>query len=245
MSGSHEGRVALVTGAGRGIGQAIAKLLSERGAHVVLFDREDPAETLGLLKQKGLSFVGDVTSDADWEKAVAAASDAFGRIDILVNNAGILPYVPFEATDYDLWRATLAVNLDAHFLAAKRIVPIMRANRYGRIVSISSNSVGSPIPGFSAYMASKMGVVGFARGLSNDLANDGITVNVVMPAFTDTPGTAAAPDEMRQGVMMAQAIKRIAQPDDIAGPVVFLTSDDAAFVTGQTLVADGGMYKIS
>lgn len=245
MSRSHAGRVALVTGAGRGIGQAISRLLSERGARLVLLDREDPAETLAALAGEGIKCVGDVTSDDDWGRVVAEAMRVFGRIDILVNNAGILPFMPFEAVTLDLWRATMAVNLDAHFLSARHIVPIMRANKYGRIVSISSNSVGAAIPGFSAYMASKMGVVGFVRGLSNDVANDGITVNAVMPAFTDTPGTAGAPEAMRQGVIMAQAIKRIAKPEDIAGSVVFLASDDAAFVTGQTLVADGGMYKIS
>lgn len=244
MSYTHEGRVAIVTGAGRGIGRAISALLSGRGAKLVLVDREDASGVAGELGD-AIAVQADVSSDQDWARVTDQAMQAFGRIDILVNNAGIMPHIPFDDISYDTWRETLAVNLDAHFLAAKRIVPIMRKQQYGRIVSLSSNSVGTPIPGFSAYMASKMGVIGFVRGLSNDVGIDGITVNAVMPSFTDTPGTAGAPDEMRQAVMMAQAIKRISQPDDVAGPVVFLTSDDARFVTGQVLVADGGMYKIS
>lgn len=245
MMKSHEGKVALVTGAGRGIGQAICETLSARGAKLVLVDRDDPSRTKQQLEGEAIKVTADVTSADDWKRITEAAMKAFGRIDILVNNAGILPFVPFANTTYDIWRQTMAVNLDAHFLAAQQIVPIMQANKYGRIVGVSSNSVGSPIPGFSAYMASKMGVVGFTRGLANDVGPDGITVNAIMPAFTNTPGTAGAPEAMRIGILMGQAIKRIAEPEDIAGPVAFLTSDDAAFVTGQVVVADGGMYKIS
>ena len=242
---SHEGRVAIVTGAARGIGRAISTTLAERGARMVLVDREEASGTAALIEDECLSIKADVTSDEDWKNVVDQVTEKFGRIDILVNNAGIMPYLDIEDTDYEVWRSTLAVNLDAHFLAAKHIVPIMRQQEYGRIISISSNSLGSPLPGFTAYMASKMGVVGFIRGLSNDLGSAGHNRNAVITAFTNTPATADSPDAMRAIVLNAQAIKRIAQPDDIAGPVAFLASDDARFVTGQVLVADGGMYKIS
>ena len=120
----------------------------------------------------------------------------------------------------------------------------MRANGWGRFVSISSNSIGVADPGLSHYMASKMCAIGFVRGLANEVAQDGITVNAVVPVLTNTPGTSDIPDELKRDIWQ-QAIKRFAEPDDVAGPVVFLTSEESAFVTGQALVADGGFYKIS
>jgi len=245
MPKSHEGRVAVVTGAGQGIGRAICQKLSERGARLVLVDREDATETAGTLMGESICVAADVASDHDWGRIAARTMAAFGRADIVVNNAGIYPMAPIDQLTIELWRQVFAVNLEAHFFSAKHFVPLMRANQYGRFVNISSNSVGAPTRGLSHYMASKMGVIGFVRGLANDVAEDGITVNAVMPAFTDTPGTAGAPEAIRERTLLVQAIKRIAVPDDIAGPVVFLTSDDARFVTGQTIVADGGMYKIS
>jgi len=245
MSRSHEGRVAVVTGAARGIGRAICEKLSERGARLVLVDREDSSDTAGALVGESVCLAADVASDHDWARIAARTMEAFGRADIVVNNAGIFPMAPIDQLTIELWRSVFAVNLEAHFFSAKHFIPLMRANRYGRFVNISSNSVGAPTRGLSHYMASKMGVIGFVRGLANDVADDGITVNAVMPAFTDTPGTAFAPEEIRQRTILVQAIKRVAVPNDIAGPVVFLTSDDAAFVTGQAIVADGGMYKIS
>ena len=142
-------------------------------------------------------------------------------------------------------RKTLAVNLDAHFYSAKHFVPLMRKNGWGRFVNVSSNSIGIVQPGASHYMASKMGVIGFVRGLANDVAEDGITVNAILPAITNTPGMKDAPEEIKSRSWQQQAIKRFAEPEDIAGPVAFLTSDDAAFVTGEALVVDGGLYKIS
>jgi 3-oxoacyl-[acyl-carrier protein] reductase len=245
MSKTHEGRVAVVTGAARGIGRAICAKLSERGARLVLVDREDCAQTAGALAGESISITADIAADADWARIAARTMAAFGRADIVVNNAGIYPMASIDELTIDLWRSVFAVNLEAHFFSAKHFVPLMRANKYGRFVNISSNSVGAPTRGLSHYMASKMGVIGFVRGLANDVAEDGITVNAVMPAFTDTPGTASAPEAIRQRTLLVQAIKRVALPDDIAGPVVFLTSDDAGFVTGQAIVADGGMYKIS
>jgi 3-oxoacyl-[acyl-carrier protein] reductase len=137
------------------------------------------------------------------------------------------------------------VNLDSHFHSAKAFVPLMRKNQWGRFVNFSSNSIGTPLAGLSHYMAAKMGVIGFVRGLSNELAEDGITVNAILPALTQTPGTRGLPEEMARSVWQQQAIKRFATPEDIVGPILFLTSDDGAFVTGQALAVDGGMYKIS
>ena len=245
MAGSHEGRVAVVTGAGRGIGQAIATTLAERGASIVLVDLSDPAETASQIGGETLSVTADVSAERDWVRIFDETTRKFGRADIVVNNAGIYPLGGIDDIDYALWRKVLAVNLDAHFFAAKQFVPLMRQNGWGRFVNISSNSIGVPQPGLSHYMASKMGVIGFVRGLANDVGPDGITVNAVLPSLTATPGTAEAPDEMRTIVINAQAIKRLAQPNDLVGAVAFLSSDDAAFITGQSLVVDGGLYKIS
>lgn len=242
---SNESKVAVVTGAGRGIGRAIALKLAERGDRLALVDLEEPTETAALVGNSALALTADVTSDADWGRVARTVDESFGRADIVVNNAGIYPVATIDELDFGLWSKTLAVNLNAHFFSAKHFVPHMRENGWGRFVNISSNSIGYAQPGLSHYMASKMGVIGFVRGLANDVAADGITVNAILPALTDTPGTSAVPDEAKEGLWQQQAIKRFAQPEDIAGPVLFLTGDDAAFVTGEALVVDGGYYKIS
>lgn len=245
MKESHRGRVAVVTGAGRGIGRAIAMKLAECGADLVLVDLELPAETAALVGGSAVAVRADVSSLDDWQALAAQVEAQFGRADIVVNNAGIFPMALIDDLDTSLWRRTLAVNLDAHFFSAKVFVPIMRREQWGRFVNISSNSIGVSVQGFSHYMASKMGVIGFVRGLANDVAADGITVNALLPALTNTPGTSAVPEDLKASIWQGQAIKRFAQPEDIAAPVAFLSSDDSAFITGQAIVVDGGQYKIS
>lgn len=242
---THAGRIAVVTGAAQGIGRAIAVQLAGRGAKVVLVDIRDPSETAALIGESARSVTADVSTDTGWHHIAEETDRAFGRADIVVNNAGIYPKAHIDDLTYETWRRTLAVNLDSHFFSAKHFVPRMRRNKWGRFVNISSNSIGIAITGRSHYMASKMGVIGFVRGLANDVAADGITVNAVLPALTDTPGTSAHPEEFKRLVWEQQAIKRFASADDIVGPVLFLTTDDAAFMTGQALVVDGGLYKIS
>jgi NAD(P)-dependent dehydrogenase (short-subunit alcohol dehydrogenase family) len=242
---SHQGRVALVTGAANGIGRAIALELGKRGAQLVLVDLEDAAATAAELDSHTLVLRADVSQDSDWQRVAREVDARFGRCDIVVNNAAYMKEGTIDQLDYETWRRGLAVNLDAHFLSAKHFVPRMRRNHWGRFVGISSNSIGTPVQGLSHYMASKMGVIGFMRGLANDVGPDGITANAVLPAITNTRASRGLPEEFKRSVWQQQAIKRFAEPEDIVGPVVFLTSDDAAFVTGQALVADGGLYKIS
>ena len=242
---SHEDRVAVITGAGRGIGRAVAVELAERGAKVVLVDLDDPTEAAASIGDSALALTADVTSDADWGRVARTVDERFGRADIVVNNAGIYPFATIDDLDYALWRKTLAINLDSHFYSAKHFVPLMRKNNWGRFVNVSTDAIALVVKGFSHYMASKMGEIGFVRGLANDVAEDGITVNAVLPTIVNTPGASGISDEFKASVVEQQAIKRLAEPEDMVGPIVFLASDDAAFVTGQAIDVGGGLYKIS
>jgi NAD(P)-dependent dehydrogenase (short-subunit alcohol dehydrogenase family) len=240
---THEDRVALVTGAGQGIGQAIALALAERGAQLIATDLKLPEETANQIGPKASAFQLDVTREEDW-RSVADKSRDMGEVDIVVNNAGYFPNRSIDELDLATWRKTMATNLDAHFLSAKYFLPNMRKKKWGRFVGISSNMVGLAIPGMSHYIATKMGIIGFMRGLANDVANDGITANAVLPGLTNTLAIAPQSEEQKRSTWEQQAIKRLGEPGDITGAILFLTGDDAAFITGQAIVVDGGQYRI-
>jgi NAD(P)-dependent dehydrogenase (short-subunit alcohol dehydrogenase family) len=240
---THEGRVALVTGAGQGIGQAIALALAKRGARVIATDLKPPHETARKIGPTTTALQLDVTQEEDWRSA-SVKSREVGEVDIVVNNAGYFPNRPIEELDLPTWRKAMATNLDSHFLSAKYFLPAMRRKRWGRFVGISSNMVGLAIPGMSHYIASKMGVIGFMRGLANDVANDGITANAVLPGLINTLATTPQSEEQKRSTWEQQAIKRLGEPEDVTGAVLFLTTDDAAFITGQAIVVDGGQYRI-
>jgi NAD(P)-dependent dehydrogenase (short-subunit alcohol dehydrogenase family) len=243
MFNTHQGKVALVTGAAQGIGQAIAVALAERGATVIATDLLVPAETVKKIGPTASGYPLDVTKEEDWQ-ALALKTAALGGVDIVVNNAGYFPNRPIDQLDLATWRKTITTNLDSHFLSVKTFLPGMRKKKWGRFIGISSNMVGLAIPGMSHYIASKMGIIGFMRGLANDVAGDGITANAVLPGLINTQATAGQPDEMKRATWEQQAIKRLGEPQDITGAVLFLASDDASFITGQALVADGGQYRV-
>jgi NAD(P)-dependent dehydrogenase (short-subunit alcohol dehydrogenase family) len=232
-----------VTGAAQGIGQAIALELARRGATVIATDLSMPEETVSKIGRAAHGFRLDVTQEEAWHSVFLESRDV-GDVDIVVNNAGYFPNRPIDELDLATWRRTIATNLDSHFLSAKFFLPTMRKKKWGRFVGISSNMVGLDIPGMSHYIASKMGIVGFMRGLANDVANDGITANAVLPGLTNTQATAAQSEEQKRATWEHQAIKRLGQPADVTGAVLFLASDDAAFITGQAIVVDGGQYRI-
>jgi NAD(P)-dependent dehydrogenase (short-subunit alcohol dehydrogenase family) len=241
-------RVAVVTGASQGFGRAISAGLAARGTDIVAVDLTEAKDTLLDVEKaggRGISVVGDVSDPQTATKLEAALRDEFGRCDVLVNNAGIYPNVPFAEVDFDLWRKVHAINLDSQFLMVKAVLPLMITGKWGRIVNVTSNSIALPIPGLAHYMSSKAGVIGFTRGLANDVAEHGITVNAVGPTASLTPGGVSNIERAHiEELAQTQAIKRPGTAEDIVGTVLFLSGDDSAFVTGQTIMADGGLVRL-
>ena len=233
----------MVTGAGQGIGQAIALALAERGAQVIATDLKAPEETANKIGPKAHGLQLDVTREEEW-RSIAVKSREVGEVDIVVNNAGYFPNRSIDELDLATWRKTMATNSDSHILSAKYFLPNMRKKKWGRFVGVSSNMVGLAIPGMSHYIATKMGIIGFMRGLANDVANDGITANAVLPGLTNTSAIALESEEQKRSTWEQQPIERLGEPEDITGAILFLTSDDAAFITGQAIVVDGGQYRI-
>ncbi|MDR7157237.1 3-oxoacyl-[acyl-carrier protein] reductase [Sphingobium xenophagum] len=242
---THSDRVAVITGAARGIGQAIAVGLAERGARVIGIDLAVPEETGDLVRKVGGEWLGltaNVSSPDDIAEATSAAFAHFGSVGILINNAGIFPSCSIEDLSYEEWRRVLTVNLDSQFLMTKAFLGSMKQANWGRIVNFTSGSLMFPVEGLAAYKASKMGAIGLTRALAADLGKYGITVNAVSPALTPTPGVMSygSADKIDQMASM-QSIKRVAEARDMVGLVSFLTSNDSEFVTGQTILADGGL----
>ena len=254
MGKGHKDKVAVITGGAKGIGQAFAKRLAEDGVHVAIADMADGAETVRLVEAAGrnaLAVMCDVSNEASVAAMARAVQQKFGRADIVVNCAGIYPQLDFADMTFADWRKVLSINLDGTFLVTSAFVPGMRARKWGRIVNMASSTFGSVTTGFAHYVASKGGVIGFTRALAGDVAADGITVNAIAPGLTISPGTIARKprpgfsnmDEEFVAVASLQAIKRPEVPDDLVGALSFLTSDDAAFMTGQTLNVDGGRVR--
>ncbi|MER7007259.1 SDR family oxidoreductase [Dactylosporangium sp. NPDC000555] len=244
-----EGRVAVVTGAGRGIGQAICLGLAARGASVVAVDLVEPRETVEAAQElggKALGLVADVSDAGNVARVGREIADRVGGCDILVNNAGIYPAKNIFDLDFAAWRRVLAVNLDSQFLMTKAVVDHMRRAGWGRIVNLTSNTIGLAMGGMTHYMASKMGVVGFTRALASDVARYGITVNAVGPTLTRTPGLSESGvnADAQQFVASLQAIRRQGEPEDVVGLVAFLAGEEARFITGQTIMADGGLVRL-
>ncbi|MGD9528238.1 SDR family NAD(P)-dependent oxidoreductase [Pseudonocardia sp.] len=249
MTRQHAGRTALVTGGAAGLGQAYALRLAAEGARVVVADLVAADDTVKQIEADGGEAMGVETDVADPDSVgrLAARLDELGGVDICVNNAGIYPFVPFDDMTFDQWRTLIAINLDSMFLVTKAVLPGLRAREWGRIVCMSSTMFHAGVPGAAHYVASKGGVIGLVRALAPELAPSGTTINAIAPSLVRTPGTSTGfHDEAGLFDLISgmQAIKRTQVPDDLAGVVAFLCSEEAGFITGQTLVVDGGLVRV-
>ena len=237
------GKVAFVTGSTRGIGLAIARALHGAGASVAVVGR-DQARAAAVAVDLGARAAGfgcDVARGDQVDAAIAAAEAALGPIDILVNNAGLTrDNILLRLTDAD-WDAVLDANLKGAFHTTRAVIKGMMKRRTGRIVNITSIVGLTGNKGQANYAASKAGLIGFSKSVAKEYASRGILVNCVAPGFIETDMTAALPDAARATLLQDIALGRLGRPEDVAGAVLFLASDLAAYVTGQVLVVDGGM----
>jgi len=245
-----QGQVAIVTGGAQGIGLAIAARLAADGSALVIADlnaegAERAASSLSEAGPTALAIGADITSDQGRARIVSAALERHGRIDVLVNNAGILPRVPLMEVTPEVWHRTMQVNLDAAFFCSQAVLPAMRAQGRGRIINISSMSArtgGQASP--PHYATSKTGLVGMTRALARVVGAWGVTVNAVAPGMIDTEMLAALTPEQRQWWLEQIPLARLGTPEDVAGAVAFLASDDASYITGATLDVNGGYFMI-
>jgi 3-oxoacyl-[acyl-carrier protein] reductase len=240
-------KVAVITGASRGIGRSIALALAAKGATIVAVDM-DQASTEAVVAElqatgvKALAVVGNVTVAADVERMFEAATEAFGRVDILVNNAGITRDGLLMRMKDDDWDAVLNVNLKGAFLCTRAVFKVMSKQRYGRIINIASVVGQMGNAGQANYCASKAGLIGLTKSNAREMAKRSITVNAVAPGFIATAMTDALSDKVRTELTAQIPLERLGSADDIANAVVFLASEAAGYITGHVLSVNGGMY---
>ncbi|MGD9823629.1 MAG: SDR family NAD(P)-dependent oxidoreductase [Desulfobacter sp.] len=248
--GTHENKVALITGAALGLGKDFAIGLAREGAAIVAITRKSPLdETKAAVEAVGckiLCLQGDCANGADVRRLTKETLAEFPRVDILINNAGIFPMCMFDDMDYETFSKVRNTNMDSVFYMTKAFIGNMKQNGWGRIVNIVSNSVETTFTaGLCHYAASKMGIIGLSRGIANEYGEFGITCNCLGPSLTATPGTLTGETPAGAFEMLPQlsAIKREAKSEDYIGMLNFLTSNAAGFITGQTYYIDGGLSR--
>lgn len=246
LSVDLKGQVAIVTGASQGLGRSVAIALGQNGAHVVCMARN--AEKLGeTVKQieaaggTGEALVCDVTDRKATAEAIESTNTKHGRLDILVNNAGITRDKLMRGMSDEEWDDVIATNLTSCFVCCRTAAGIMRRKKYGRIINMASISGMIGNPGQANYSASKAGMIGMTRTMSKELVSRGVTVNAVAPGFIASEMTQELGDVVMEEVKKRIPAKRVGQPEDVAAAVLFLASQDASYISGQTIVVDGGM----
>jgi NAD(P)-dependent dehydrogenase (short-subunit alcohol dehydrogenase family) len=248
VAGRLDGRVAIVTGGGQGIGRALAEGLAAEGARIVIADVAGAEESAASLPTEAIGLRVDVASEGDTAAMAEQAIARFGRIDVLVNNAGLYTSLvpkPFEEIDVDEWRRVMDVNVLGMFLCCRAVMPQMKAQGDGRIVNIASGTPFKGVPFLLHYVVSKGAVVALTKSLAKEVGGAGVLVNTVAPGFTMSDGVLANPvqiEKLQEASVKARVIQRDQLPEDIVGAVVFLSGPESAFITGQALVVDGGAY---
>jgi len=245
MSKSHEGRVAILTGGAGGLGRYFARALANAGADVAIADLADASEAVAAIEaagRRGYSEVCDLSNPDQVSAFAQRVLERFGKVDILVNNAAYMPLVPWPDLTLEHFRKFEAVNVEASLLLAQAVTPGMVERGYGRIVQIASSTVGTPQPNFLGYVTTKMAGIGLVRALAAEFGDKGILVNALAPGLTRTPSSEAnIPAWLFDKVRDQQIIKRTEEPEDLCGPLLYLTSEQCGFVTGQTINCDGGV----
>ena len=245
--GSLDGKVAVVTGAAQGIGRAIADGLAVEGARIVVADLRG-AEEAAAAYPDGLGLTVDVAEEADVALMVGETVERCGGLDVLVNNAGLyasLAMRPFDQIPLEEWRQVMDVNVASMFLTCRAAVPVMRERGAGAIVNISSGTPFRGVPFLLHYVTSKGAIVAFTRALAKELGKDGVRVNCVAPGFTMSEGVKQNPEvieKLRDVSVAARTLQRDQVPEDVVGAVVYFAGPGSVFVTGQTIVIDGGQY---
>ena len=245
-----DGRVAIVTGAAQGIGATYAKALAAEGAKVMITDLKDPAPVVADIKKAGGSAIGriaDATKAEDNEAMVADAVAAWGKLDILVTNAAIFTALDrrgFMDIGNDEWDKVFNANVKGPFLSVRAAIPQMRKQKYGKIVNISSGTIYMGVPNLLHYVSSKGSVDAFTRALAREVGDDGIRVNAIAPGLTMSEGVIAKREQAKASIEMSirqRVFKRDQLPDDLVGALLYLCGPESDFLTGQTLVVDGGL----
>lgn len=244
---NHNGRVALVTGGSSGIGQAIACRLAREGAKVAIADLASAAETQSLIREAGSqAFAGqcDIADPTQVATFVAQVRDQLGAPQILVHSAAVQFVRPFGDLSFEQWQRTQAVNQESMFHLLKAVLPGMQAAQWGRIVVIASSTFFVGAPAMTHYVTSKGALIGLVHGLASEIGPSGITINAVAPGLTRTrKAVNDLPQELFHQIAELQCIKRNGTPEDQAAAVSFLVSEDAGFITGQTVLVDGGQGR--
>jgi NAD(P)-dependent dehydrogenase (short-subunit alcohol dehydrogenase family) len=245
-----KGKVAIITGGGRGLGKAYALSLSQEGAQIVLADIIDAREIRRTIKKNGgeaLALYTDVSNEESTKAMARKTIERFGRIDILINNAAIFANLgkkPFFEISSEEWDQVLGINLKGTFLCCKAVYPQMKKQGKGKIINVSSSTFFAGVPYFIHYVASKGGIIALTRALAREAGDDGICVNAIAPGLTVSEavrGNPMYPEDYLKVAASGRCFKRNEIPEDLTGTILFLASDDSDFITGQTILVDGGL----